>query len=173
MESLVLCNGYRDARVTIVKISRSSFISTVFAVSALTLPSLWPASALGQPAPFYPIGTSNGTNAKVSSRLFEIDGKVGPLDYGVFHTYPNSRGYSSTWGVLWIQVQDAIGKAAGKPVILEQYGRPHPNNHTGTEVPWQDAVLKSGLAANQIWRFGSDSLSVPGATLWDANSVYS
>jgi hypothetical protein len=41
------------------------------------LPFLLPASALDQPAPFYPIGTSNGTNANVSSRLFEIDGTVG------------------------------------------------------------------------------------------------
>jgi mannan endo-1,4-beta-mannosidase len=97
---------------------------------------------------------------------------ISTLDYGVFHIYPNSWGYNYTWGTQWIQEHDAIGKAAGKPVILEEYGTPFPNNHTETEAPWQDAVLKSGLAADQIWQFGSNSLSVPGATLGDVNSIY-
>jgi mannan endo-1,4-beta-mannosidase len=98
---------------------------------------------------------------------------ISTLDNGVFHIYPNSRRYNYTCGVLWIQVHDVIGKVAGKPVILEEYGTPLPNNHTETEAPWQDAVLKSGLAADQIWQFGSYSLSVPGANLGDVNSIYS
>ncbi|KAN0095948.1 glycoside hydrolase family 5 protein [Hyaloscypha variabilis] len=103
---------------------------------------------------------------------FAANLNITTLDYGVFHLYPNSWGYNYTWGVEWIQQHDAIGKAAGKPVILEEYGTPFPNNHTQTEAPWQDAVLKSGLAADQIWQFGSNALSVPGSSLGDVNSIY-
>jgi mannan endo-1,4-beta-mannosidase len=60
-----------------MKFSTPLFIYSVFAASALASSSLLPSSATDQPAPFYTIGTSNGTNAKVSGRLFEIDGKVG------------------------------------------------------------------------------------------------
>lgn len=98
--------------------------------------------------------------------------KISTLDYGVFHLYPNSWGYNYTWGSTWIQQHDAIGKAAGKPVILEEYGTPFPNNHTGTEAPWQKTVLESGLAADQIWQFGSYDLSVPAASLSDVNSIF-
>jgi mannan endo-1,4-beta-mannosidase len=53
------------------------FMYSVLAAAALASLFLLPSSATDQPAPFYPIGTSNGTNAKVSGRLFEIDGKIG------------------------------------------------------------------------------------------------
>ncbi len=47
-----------------------------------------------------------------------------------------SWGYNYTWGSTWIEQHDAIGAKAGKPVILEEYGTPFPNNHTPTEGPW-------------------------------------
>ena len=93
------------------------------------------------------------------------------LDYGTFHLYPNSWGYNYTWGTEWIEQHDAIGKAAGKPVILEEYGTPFPFNHTETEGPWQAAVLKSGVAADQIWQFGTNSLTIPDSTLGDVNTI--
>lgn len=62
--------------------------------------------------------------------------KVKTLDYGTFHLYPNSWGYNYTWGSEWIAEHDVIGKAAGKPVVLEEYGTPFPGNHTPTEGPW-------------------------------------
>jgi mannan endo-1,4-beta-mannosidase len=103
---------------------------------------------------------------------FAANLKISTLDYGVFHLYPNSWGYNYTWGAERIQQHHAIGDAAGKPVILEEYGTPFPNNHTQTEAPWQEAVLKSGLAADQIWQFGSNDLSVPEASIGDVNSIY-
>lgn len=36
----------------------------------------------------------------------------------------------------------------------------------------QEAVLKSGLAVDQIWQFGSNDLSIPGPTLGDVNTIY-
>lgn len=53
----------------------SLLASVVFVAAGLA--SLLPLSAIDQPAALYPIGGFNGTNAKVSGRLFEIDGKVG------------------------------------------------------------------------------------------------
>jgi mannan endo-1,4-beta-mannosidase len=54
----------------------SLFANVVLAASGLAS-FLLPSSSIDQPAPLYPIGSSNGTNAKVSGRLFDIDGKVG------------------------------------------------------------------------------------------------
>ncbi len=103
---------------------------------------------------------------------FAANLKIPTLDYGVFHLYPNSWGYNYTWGTEWIQQHDEIGKAAGKPVILEEYGTPFSDNHTATESPWQEAVLKSGLAADQIWQFGSNDLSVPASSISDVNTIF-
>lgn len=46
------------------------------AASALPASTLHLDDANAQPALAYPIGQSNGTNAKVAGRLFEVDGKV-------------------------------------------------------------------------------------------------
>jgi mannan endo-1,4-beta-mannosidase len=98
--------------------------------------------------------------------------KIKTLDYGVFHLYPNSWGYNYTWGSTWIEQHDILGKAAGKPVILEEYGTPFPHNHTATEEPWQQTVLRGGLAADQIWQFATPYLSVPVEDLDDVNSIF-
>jgi mannan endo-1,4-beta-mannosidase len=98
--------------------------------------------------------------------------KIPTLDYGTFHLYPNSWGYNYTWGSIWIEQHDAIGKAIGKPVVLEEYGTPFPHNHTGTEAPWQATVLKGGVAADQIWQFGTPDLSVSPENLGDVNTIF-
>jgi hypothetical protein len=73
-----------------MQFSALPFSTLAFAVSAFALPSLLPSSSSDQPGPFYPIGTSNGTNAKVSGRLFAIDGKV---EYfaGLFNLEPRCQ----------------------------------------------------------------------------------
>jgi len=103
---------------------------------------------------------------------FAANLKIKTLDYGVFHLYPDSWGYNYTWGSTWIKQHDALGKAAGKPVILEEYGAPFPHNHTGVEGPWQATVLKSGLAADQIWQFATPYLTVPVEDIIDVNSIF-
>lgn len=72
----------------------------------------------------------------------------------------------------WIQQHDLIGKLAGKPVILEEYGTPFPDNHTATVGPWQQAVLESGIAADQIWQFGPEGTTVDPASLSDVNTIF-
>lgn len=76
------------------------------------------------------------------------------------------------WGTTWIEQHDTLGAAAGKPVILEEYGPPFPRNHTGVEAPWQATVLESGVVADQIWQFATSDLSISAETLGDLNSIY-
>lgn len=97
---------------------------------------------------------------------------ISTLDYGTFHLYPDSWGYEYPWGNDWIIQHDEVGKKSGKPVILEEYGAPFPGNHTPIYKPWQDTVVKSGVAADQVWQFGTHDLSVPGESLGDVNSIY-
>jgi mannan endo-1,4-beta-mannosidase len=94
------------------------------------------------------------------------------LDYGVFHLYPDSWGYNYTWGSTWIQEHDAVGKAARKPVILEEYGSPFPHNHTAVERPWQQTVRGSGVAADQIWQFAPEGTKIVINNLVDVNSIF-
>lgn len=98
--------------------------------------------------------------------------KIPTLDYGVFHLYPDSWGYEYEWGNEWIQQHDELAKGSGKPIILEEYGAPFPGNHTPVYKPWQDTVYSSGVAADQVWQFGTNDLSIPGAQFGDVNSIY-
>jgi mannan endo-1,4-beta-mannosidase len=58
------------------------------------------------------------------------------------------------------------------PVILEEYGTPFPGNHTATEAPCQVTVLKSGLAADQIWRFGPEGTSFDSNSISDVKTIF-
>jgi hypothetical protein len=68
------CDVRREAYAT-MKFSTLA-VNLAFATSALALPSTLSSSATNQPACAYPIGKAGGANAKVSGRLFEIDGEV-------------------------------------------------------------------------------------------------
>lgn len=93
---------------------------------------------LGDEGWLYPTAGSDGSYAYSGAEGVDwvANLKIKTLDYGTFHLYPESWGYEYTWGPKWIAEHDKIGKAAGKPVILEEYGTPFPGNHTLTEGPW-------------------------------------
>lgn len=95
------------------------------------------------------------------------------LDYGVFHLYPDSWGYNETWGSTWILEHNAVGAAANKAVVLEEYGYATvQNNHTAVEEPWQMTVLDdTSLAMDQFWQFGTTGLST-GISDYDANTIW-
>lgn len=57
-------------------IFKASLVWTVLALAATALPSGLHISNK-QPPPAYPIGQGKGSNAKVSGRVFTIDGKKG------------------------------------------------------------------------------------------------
>lgn len=144
------------------------------------LASLPPGSSGGPGSPAQPSGDDVGDGDYPLSPGY--DGSAGvdwvanlavpTLDYGTFHLYPDSWGYNYSWGSVWIRQHDEAGRAAGKPVVLEEYGAPFPGNHTPYYKPWQDAVLGSGVAADQVWQFGTYDLSVPGPDFGDVNSIY-
>jgi len=160
------CHGCDSSVVTNWATSTSEYIKSLDASHMVTLGDegwLTPADGVGDGS--YAYSGAEGVD-------WVANLKIETLDYGVLHLYPNSWGYNYTWGSEWIEQHDTIGKALGKPVILEEYGSPFPNNHTGTEAPWQETVLKSGIAADQIWQFGTYDLSVPGADLADVNTIF-
>ena len=160
------CHGCDSSVITKWATSTSEYIKSLDAGHMVTLGDegwLAPADGVGDGS--YAYSGAEGVD-------WVANLKIKTLDYGVLHLYPNSWGYNYTWGNEWIEQHDAIGKAMGKPVILEEYGTPFPHNHTGTEVPWQETVLRSGLAADQIWQFGTNDLSVPAASLSDVNTIF-
>ena len=78
------------------------------------------------------------------------------LDYGTFHIYPTQWGYDENWPNTWIKQHNAIGKAAGKPVVLEEYGLPTPPDQRLPFVrQWQQTVLRdTSLAYDSFWQYG-------------------
>lgn len=87
--------------------------------------------------------------------------KIPTLDYGTFHQYPTSWGYNASFGDPWLAAHDAVGKAAKKPIIAEEYGWPYANNRTAIESEWQSFILsKTGIAADQKWQWGDELATV-------------
>ena len=80
---------------------------------------------------------------------------ISTLDYAVFHLYPDAWGYNETWGATWIEQHADAAAKAGKPVVLEEYWAPWPENRTEILQPWQRAVIDSGVAADQMWSFAT------------------
>lgn len=79
-----------------------------------------------------------------------------------------SGGYNATWGNTWIEQHDQAGKAACKPVVLEEYGSPD-SPHAAVTTPWQDTLLKTNIAYDSFWQFGT-SLS-NGQTPFDQYTI--
>ncbi|MCJ1318408.1 hypothetical protein MMC15_003736 [Xylographa vitiligo] len=81
---------------------------------------------------------------------------ISTLDYGTFHMYPDQWGYNFTWGNTWIEQHNAAGKAAGKPVVLEEYGAPYANNKTAITLPWQTTLVQdTSIAYDSYWQFAT------------------
>ena len=51
---------------------------------------------------------------------------------------------------------NAAGKAAGKPVVFEEYGSSNTANHSEICKPWQQTTLeKTSVAYDSFWQFGT------------------
>lgn len=165
------CSGCGDtATLTQWAASTSAYIKRLDPAHMVTLGDEgWFAPADKAEVPFHDDLTSAYDGSSGVDWVANL--QIPTLDYGVFHLYPDSWGYNYSWGNEWIRQHDEVGKAFGKPVILEEYGAPFPGNHTPYYKPWQDTVLRSGVAADQVWQFGTYDLSVPAANLGDVNSI--
>ncbi|KAM3067307.1 hypothetical protein ACMFMG_005331 [Clarireedia jacksonii] len=72
------------------------------------------------------------------------------LDFATIHLYPSSWGEIDAWGSSWISFHAAAAKAAGKPLIVEEYGS---LIHTN-ELAWQGTILNSDVAGDLYWQYG-------------------
>ncbi|KAI0745688.1 mannanase [Earliella scabrosa] len=99
--------------------------------------------------PSYPYQGSEGID-------FNVNLNISSVDFGTAHLYPESWGQTSDpvgWGSQWIADHATSGKAANKPVILEEFGVT--NAQASTYTAWYNTVMSSGLTGDLIWQAGS------------------
>ncbi|OCB85775.1 CEL4a mannanase [Sanghuangporus baumii] len=120
--------------------------------------------------PTYPYAPGVGVN-------FTDNLSIETLDFGTFHSYPESWGQSANetaWGVQWIADHAAAQAAANKPVILEEFGVM--TNQVDTYTQWWDEVFSSGLTGDLIWQAGSQLSTGPspddGFAVYPTGTVY-
>ena len=93
------------------------------------------------------------------------------LDYGTVHLYPNQWGYNYSWGNTWILQHNEIGKAANKPVMMEEYAAPSPELRAEYMSQWQSTILKNtSIAADMIWQFATTFAD--GTNPYDEYAIY-
>ena len=90
------------------------------------------------------------------------------IDYGTVHLYPEAWGETEaasppvdpvTWGTTWISNHISDGAAAGKPVVIEEYGLainaaqgiPDEPTRDAGYTAWTNEVLSAGGAGDQFW----------------------
>ncbi|RDB24327.1 putative mannan endo-1,4-beta-mannosidase F [Hypsizygus marmoreus] len=115
-------------------------------------------------APTYPYQGSEGVD-------FDANLAIDTLDFGTFHSYPESwgqSGNSQAWGTQWIADHAASQNKVGKPVIIEEFGVT--NNQPTVYTAWLNQVVSSGIAGDLIWQAGSHLSS--GNTPNDGYAVY-
>lgn len=115
-------------------------------------------------APTYPYQGSEGID-------FDANLAITSIDFGTFHSYPISWGQTSDpqgWGAQWIADHATSMKAAGKPVLLEEFGVT--TDQATVYQAWYQEVVSSGLTGALIWQAGSYLTN--GATPDDGYAIY-
>ncbi|KAG8997921.1 hypothetical protein FRB94_007353 [Tulasnella sp. JGI-2019a] len=103
---------------------------------------------------------------------FTADLAISSIDFGTFHTYPESWGETADpvgFGNQWIAAHVAVGAKLNKPVIMEEFGVTN-TNQTTTYDAWLNTGLTGGLAGWITWQAGSHLAS--GDAYPDAYSIY-
>ncbi|XXH01647.1 HIR complex subunit [Hypoxylon texense] len=92
------------------------------------------------------------------------------IDFGVFHTYPDWWTKTVAWADQWIRDHAEAGRAAGKPVVHEEYGWMTPEVREQNGIPaasatrleveggWQKIMLEEGMS-DLFWQFGFSGYS--------------
>lgn len=79
------------------------------------------------------------------------------VDYGTYHLYPEAWGIKGEavegWGTKYIKDHIDSGKAAKKPVVLEEYGisATGDQNRLAIYDEWNRTVLEEGGAGSMVW----------------------
>ena len=96
---------------------------------------------------------------------------ISTIDYGTFHMYPDQWGYNYSWGNTWITQHNAIGKAAGKPVVLEEYAAPTAELREQYFPQWQSTIVsKTSIASDAYWQFATTFAD--GTNPYDNYAIY-
>ncbi|KAH7245153.1 glycoside hydrolase superfamily [Fusarium tricinctum] len=101
---------------------------------------------------------------------FEAELKLPNIDFNTFHSYPQYWSKTSDWVVQWIKDHAAAGKAAGKPVLHEEYGWTEKATRVSTLSKWQKASLDLEVS-DMYWQFGFSGYSY-GKNHDDGNTIY-
>jgi len=120
--------------------------------------------------PSYPYAPGVGIN-------FVTNLAIETLDFGTFHSYPESWGETANetlWGVQWIADHATAQKTANKPVLIEEFGVT--NNQASTYALWWNEIISSGLTGDLIWQAGSVLSTGPspqdGFAVYPTGTVY-
>jgi mannan endo-1,4-beta-mannosidase len=104
----------------------------------------------------YP-GNPDWTRAGVSGVDWKRLIALPTIDYGTLHLYPDywhselDATHRFQWSVQWITDHINDGHAAGKPVVLEEYGWLDLTTRDGIYQSWTDTVYQSGGNGDQFW----------------------
>ena len=94
------------------------------------------------------------------------------IDYGTVHMYPNQWGYDYSWGSTWITQHNGIGKAANKPIVMEEYAAPSVELRREWMPQWQETILtNTSIAADMVWQFAT--AFADGNNPYDEYAIYS
>ena len=143
------CRGCPSSTITNWASDTSAYIKALDSTHMVTL---------GDEGWFYPPeGDGSYAYSGYEGVDFIANLAIPTLDYGTFHLYPDQWGYDPSWGSTWIAQHNAAGKAAGKPVVLEEYASPSwEPNRTALMLPWQATVLnETSIAYDSFWQFAT------------------
>lgn len=81
--------------------------------------------------------------------------RVPDIDFGTFHLYPQiwKKRDAARFGIRWIEEHLAVGKSAGKPMVLEEYGMT--TDRDAVYRAWLAAILSQDGAGSLAWMLAS------------------
>lgn len=83
--------------------------------------------------------------------------QVPEIDFGTFHMYPQAWKQRDpvSFGLRWIGQHLAAGKAAGKPMLLEEYGMTSTSERNRVYSAWLRSILLQEGAGDLAWMIAS------------------
>jgi mannan endo-1,4-beta-mannosidase len=97
-----------------------------------------------------------GDEGEHTDALLEID----TVDLGTYHLYPESWRMSMRKATRWIERHVEMGRRAGKPIVLEEYGLTDPAERERWYPEWVRAAEAGG--GSLVWMIGSRNPEVAG-----------
>lgn len=76
---------------------------------------------------------------------------VSTIDFMGFHLYADAWGHTSDWGTTWITRHITDGHAAGKPVMLGEYGQRDQGTRNTVYQTWTNAINTNGGDGDLFW----------------------